>query len=57
MQDIPFDIKKRGPSSRVLQELIRQAPAEAQIAQQRDTPARDRVPRGRQCFSLKFRRF
>jgi hypothetical protein len=28
MQDIPLDTQKRGPSSRVLQELIRQAPAE-----------------------------
>jgi hypothetical protein len=28
MQDIPADTKKRGPSSRVLQEVIRQAPAE-----------------------------
>jgi Exopolysaccharide synthesis, ExoD len=28
MQDIPLDTKKRGPSSRLLQELIRQAPAE-----------------------------
>jgi hypothetical protein len=28
MQDIPIDTKKRGPSSRVLQEVIRQAPAE-----------------------------
>src|SRR5215510_8266629 len=28
MQDIPTDTKKRGPSSRVLQEVIRQAPAE-----------------------------
>jgi hypothetical protein len=28
MQDIPIDAKKRGPSSRLLQELIRQAPAE-----------------------------
>ncbi len=28
MQDIPADTEKRGPSSRVLQEVIRQAPAE-----------------------------
>jgi len=28
MQDIPADTKTRGPSSRVLQEVIRQAPAE-----------------------------
>src|SRR6266480_6341223 len=28
MQDIPAETKKRGPSSRVLQEVIRQAPAE-----------------------------
>src|SRR5262249_53067580 len=28
MQDIPIAMKKRGPSSRVLQEVIRQAPAE-----------------------------
>jgi len=28
MQDIAADTKKRGPSSRVLQEIIRQAPAE-----------------------------
>src|SRR5437660_1189759 len=28
MQDIPIDTRKRGPSSRVLQEVIRQAPAE-----------------------------
>jgi hypothetical protein len=28
MQDIPADTKKRGPSSRVLQEVIRQAPAD-----------------------------
>jgi hypothetical protein len=28
MEDIPADTKKRGPSSRVLQEVIRQAPAE-----------------------------
>src|SRR5262249_19403943 len=28
MQDIPLDTKKRGPTSRLLQELIRQAPAE-----------------------------
>src|SRR5436189_380434 len=28
MQEIPADKKKRGPSSRVLQEVIRQAPAE-----------------------------
>ena len=28
MQDIPIDAKKRGPSSRLLQELIRQVPAE-----------------------------
>jgi hypothetical protein len=28
MQDIPTDMKKRGPSSRVLQEVIRQAPSE-----------------------------
>jgi len=28
MQDIPTDMKKRGPSSRLLQEVIRQAPAE-----------------------------
>jgi hypothetical protein len=28
MQDIPLDTKKRGPSSQVLQEIIRQAPAE-----------------------------
>jgi hypothetical protein len=28
MQDIPLDTKKRGPSSRLLQERIRQAPAE-----------------------------
>jgi hypothetical protein len=28
MQDIPLDTKKCGPSSRVLQELVRQAPAE-----------------------------
>jgi hypothetical protein len=28
MQDIAADTKKRGPSSRVLQEVIRQAPAE-----------------------------
>jgi len=28
MQDIPTDTKERGPSSRVLQEVIRQAPAE-----------------------------
>jgi hypothetical protein len=28
MQDIPLDTKKRGPSSRLLQELIRQARAE-----------------------------
>jgi hypothetical protein len=28
MQDIPADTKKRGPSSRVLQEVTRQAPAE-----------------------------
>jgi hypothetical protein len=28
MQDIPTDTKKRGPSSRVLQEAIRQAPSE-----------------------------
>src|SRR5262249_32241913 len=28
MQDIPADTKKRGPSSQVLQEVIRQAPAE-----------------------------
>jgi len=27
MQDIPADTEKRGPSSRVLQEVIRQAPA------------------------------
>jgi hypothetical protein len=27
MQDIPAEMKKRGPSSRVLQEVIRQAPA------------------------------
>src|SRR5260370_39302233 len=28
MQDIPIDTKKRRPSSRVLQEIIRQTPAE-----------------------------
>jgi hypothetical protein len=28
MQDIPTDTKSRAPSSRVLQEVIRQAPAE-----------------------------
>src|SRR5437868_8625276 len=28
MQEIPADKKKRGPSSRVLEEVIRQAPAE-----------------------------
>ena len=28
MQDIPADTKKRGPSSRVLEEVIRQAPSE-----------------------------
>jgi hypothetical protein len=28
MQDIPADTEERGPSSRVLQEVIRQAPAE-----------------------------
>jgi hypothetical protein len=28
MQDIPLDTKKRGPSSRVLQEIIRKAPVE-----------------------------
>jgi hypothetical protein len=28
MQDVGADTKKRGPSSRVLQEIIRQAPAE-----------------------------
>ena len=28
MLDIPTDTKKRGPSSRLLQEVIRQAPAE-----------------------------
>ncbi len=28
MQDIPLDTKKRRPSSRVLQEIIRQTPAE-----------------------------
>jgi hypothetical protein len=28
MQDIPIDTRKRGPSSRVLREVIRQAPAE-----------------------------
>ena len=28
MQDIPLDTKKRVPSSQVLQEVIRQAPAE-----------------------------
>jgi hypothetical protein len=28
MQDIPANTKKRGPSSRVLQEVTRQAPAE-----------------------------
>ena len=28
MQDIPADTEKRGPSSRVLQEIIRQVPAE-----------------------------
>ena len=28
MQDVPADTKKRGPSSRVLQEVMRQAPAE-----------------------------
>jgi hypothetical protein len=28
IQDIPADTKNRGPSSRVLQEVIRQAPAE-----------------------------
>jgi hypothetical protein len=28
MQDVPTDTRERGPSSRVLQELIRQAPAE-----------------------------
>jgi hypothetical protein len=28
MQDIAAETKKRGPSSRVLQEVIRQAPAE-----------------------------
>ena len=28
MQDIPLDTQKRGPSSQVLQEIIRQAPAE-----------------------------
>jgi hypothetical protein len=28
MQDIPAETKKRAPSSRVLQEVIRQAPAE-----------------------------
>ena len=28
MQDIPTDTKKRAPSSRVLQEVIRQAPSE-----------------------------
>jgi hypothetical protein len=28
MQDIAADTKKRGPSSRLLQEIIRQAPAD-----------------------------
>src|SRR5262245_29080804 len=28
MQDFPADTKKRGPSSRVLEEVIRQAPSE-----------------------------